>query len=165
MKINKKMETAINKQINAELYSAYIYLSMSAYFEAENLGGFAHWMRLQAQEEVEHAMKFYKYIFERGGNVSLMAIDKPKLSWQSALAVFEEAYKHEQKVTKMIDNLVDLARKDSDKASESFLEWFIDEQVEEEASADEIVQQLKLIKGNTNGLFMMNEKLGKRKGE
>ena len=162
MKIGQKMQDAINKQINAELYSGYMYLSMSAYFEAENLPGFAHWMRQQAGEEYEHAMKFYKYTFERGGDVTLEAIDKPQTKWESPLDAFETAHKHEVKVTSLINALVDIACQENDKATESFLQWYIDEQVEEEASADEIVQQLKMIGKSGNGLIMLDRALAKR---
>jgi ferritin len=160
--IKQTIEKAINEQINAELYSAYLYLSMSAYFESKNLGGFAHWMTIQAREEVNHAMKFYNYIHERGGKVSLKAIDSPPGSWKSPLDVFESAYKHEVKVTGLIHKLVNLARSDKDVATENFLMWYVNEQVEEEASADAVVQKLKLVKDSSNGLFMMDRELGQR---
>ncbi len=162
--IKKTVEKAINNQINAELYSAYLYLSMSAYFEAKNLSGFAHWMNVQAQEEVNHALKFYNYIFERGGNVTLKSIDGPPAEWKSPLDVFESIYKHEVKVTGLIHNLVHLARSEKDVATENFLMWYIDEQVEEESSADEIVQKLKLIKESPQGLFMIDRELAQREG-
>ncbi len=165
MKITQKVEQEINRQINAELYSAYLYLSMSAWFEGKNLSGFAHWMRVQAKEEEAHALKLYHYLFNRGGQVELEAIQKPKKQWSSALEVFEEAYKHEQKVTGLINNLVDVACSQSDKATEQFLTWFIDEQVEEEASADQIVQKLKLVKDSSTGLLMLDNNLGARKEE
>jgi ferritin len=163
MKISKKMEKELNKQINAELYSAYIYLAMSAWFEASNLSGFAHWMRLQAKEEEEHALKFYHFIFERGGQVELDVIKKPVKVFTSALDIFEKAYEHEKKVTVMINDLVDVARKEKDKATEQFLDWFIAEQVEEEASAEEIVQKLRLLENSSTGLLMLDNKLGERK--
>jgi len=163
MKISQKMQTAFNQQINAELFSAYLYLSMSAYLETINMPGLAHWMRAQAKEEAAHAMKFYKFIFERRGEVTLVSIDQPALTWKSPLAVFEAGLAHEQKVTKMIDDLVDLAYKEKDKASLSFLQWFVDEQVEEEALADQIVQKLKLVNHNNQGLLMLDQKLGERK--
>ena len=160
--IKQAIEKAINDQINAELYSAYLYLSMSSYFESKNLGGFAHWMTVQAKEEVNHAMKFYGYINERGGRVTLKAIDSPPVNWKSPLDVLENVYKHEVKVTGLINKLVNLARSEKDVATENFLMWYIDEQVEEEASADAIVQKLKLIKDSANGLFMLDHELAQR---
>jgi ferritin len=162
--INPKIEKAINDQINAELYSAYLYLSMAAYFEGINRSGFAHWMHVQAQEEVKHAMKFYEYVYEKGGKVTLKAIDEPPAEWKSPLGVFENAYAHEIKVTGLIHKLVELARSEKDIATENFLMWYVAEQVEEEASADEIVQKLKLIKDSPNGLFMLDRELGQRGG-
>ena len=132
--LSSNMKKALNDQINAELYSAYLYLSMAAYFEDTNLPGMAGWMKAQAQEEVGHAMKFYGYVFDRDSKVELKAIDGPKTKWASPLAAFEDAYKHEQKVTGLIHKLVDLANKEKDHATRSFLNWFVDEQVEEDAS-------------------------------
>ena len=160
--INKKMEKAINEQINAELYSAYLYLSMSAYFDSITLEGFANWMRIQAQEEVAHAMKFYDYIVERGGRVTLLSIDAPQTTWSSPLSAFENVYKHEQKVTTLIHNLMDLALSEKDHASVSMLRWFVDEQVEEESSADAIVEKLKLVGDKGRGIFMLDQQLGQR---
>ena len=160
--LNSKIERAINDQINAELYSAYIYLSMSAYFEGINLPGFADWMSLQAKEEVGHAMKLYSFVYERGGNVKLAAIDAPPVKWKSPLDVFESAYKHELKVTGLIHKLVALARAEKDVATENFLMWYVDEQVEEEAQSDAIVQKLKLIKDSANGLYMLDKELSGR---
>ena len=160
--LNKNIEKAINKQINAELWSGYLYLSMSSYFESISLKGFANWMWIQAREETTHAMRLYNYVTERGGRVILTAIDKVPTQWNSPLSVFEETYKHEQKVTDMINDLVNLAIKEKDHATANMLQWFVDEQVEEEASADEIVQKLKLIGKNNNGLFMLDRELGQR---
>ncbi len=160
--LNKKVEDAINKQVVAELYSAYLYLSMSAYFESENLSGMGQWMKAQAFEELYHAIKFYEYVNERGGRAVLSAIDQPPKEWKSPLAAFEAAYDHELKVTGMINDLVDVARSENDKATESFLSWYVDEQVEEEASADEIVNKLKLMADAPGGLYMLDEKLGQR---
>ena len=160
--ISKNMENALNEQVNAELYSAYLYLSMESYFKAQNLNGFANWMRVQTQEEVSHAMKIYDFINERGGRVLLKAIEGPETDWDSALAVFKAAYEHEQKVTGLINNLVDLAIKEKDHATNSFLQWFVNEQVEEEASADEIVQQLKMMEKAPGGMFMLDRELGQR---
>ncbi|MBC8469279.1 MAG: ferritin [Planctomycetes bacterium] len=160
--ISKKMEEALNEQVNAELYSAYLYLSMESYFKSQNLNGFANWMRVQTQEEVAHATKIYDFINERGGRVTLKAIEGPQTEWDSALAVFKAAYEHEQKVTGLINNLVDLAIKEKDHATNSFLQWFVNEQVEEEASADEIVQQLKMMENAPGGMFMLDRELGQR---
>jgi ferritin len=160
--IGKKMEKALNDQINAELYSAYLYLSMVAYFESENLPGFATWMRAQTQEEVMHAMKMYDYLNERGGRVILKAIDEPPAKWKSPLAAFEAAYKHEQLVTGRINDLVDLAIKEKDHAANAFLQWFVNEQVEEETSADAVVQQLKMADGAAGALFMIDREMGQR---
>lgn len=160
--ISKKMNEAINGQINAEMYSSYLYLSMAAYFQDLGLPGFSNWMRIQAKEEDMHAMKFFDQVHERGGRVVLAAIDQPPADWESPLAVFAEVCSHEQKVTSLINKLVDLARGESDHASEVFLSWFVSEQVEEEASAKAVVDQLKLIKDNPQGLFMMDRELGQR---
>lgn len=160
--LNKKMQDQLNKQINAELYSSYMYLAMSAWFESQNWPGMAKWMAIQAEEENEHAMKFFKYIVERGGTVKLAAIDEPPAQWASTLGVFENAYEHECKVSAMIDSLVETARGLKDNATENMLQWFVKEQVEEEASADQIVQALKKIGESTNGQFMLDHQLGKR---
>ena len=160
--INKKMEDALNRQVNAELYSAYLYLSMESYFKSLNLNGFANWMRVQTQEEVTHAMKIYDFINERGGRITLKAIEGPPTKWDSPLAVFEAVYAHEQKVTGLINKLVDLAIEQKDHATNSFLQWFVNEQVEEESSADEIVQQLKIMEDAPGGMFMLDRELGQR---
>jgi len=160
--INKKVEAAINAQINAELYSAYLYLSMNAYFHSVNLPGFANWMRVQALEEFTHADKFFSYLVSRGGRVKLDAVDGPPIQWKSALALFEEVLKHEQKVTSLINNLVDLSLKEKDHATNSMLNWFVDEQVEEESNADSIIQQLKLMGDSGHGLYMLDKELATR---
>ena len=144
--LNRKMETALNKQINAELYSGYMYLAMSSYFETINLPGFAAWLKAQAGEELAHAMKLYGHVVERGGTVALAAIDKPPAKWASPLKAFEAVYAHECKVTGMINKLADTAAAENDHATSVFLQWFISEQVEEEASADAVLQKLKLVK-------------------
>lgn len=159
---SEKMEQALNDQVNAEMYSAYLYLAMSAYFEDQNLSGFAHWMYIQAQEEMTHAMKIYNYIFDRGGKVTLKAIDTPPAKWDDPLKVVEEVYQHEQKVTKMIHNLVDLARNEKDHGTDNMLQWFVSEQVEEEANADELMQRLKLVGGKGHGLLMIDRELSGR---
>ena len=160
--ISKKMEQALNEQVNAEMYSAYLYLSMESFFKSLNLNGFATWMRAQTQEEMMHAMKIYDYIIERGGRVLLKPIEGPQTKWDTPLAVFEAVSKHEQKVTSLINNLVDLAIEEKDHATNSFLQWFVNEQVEEEASADEAVQQLKMMENAPGGMFMLDRELGQR---
>jgi ferritin len=163
--ISKKIEDAFNDQINAELYSAYIYLSMSAYLNSVDLNGMAHWMKLQAQEEVEHAMKFASYIVERGGRVNYKAIDCPQEEWPSALEVFKGAYEHERYVTRRINDLMDLSVTEKDYASQVFLQWFVSEQVEEEANADEIVKKLEMIGEGRHGIYMLDRELGKREAD
>ena len=160
--ISKKMEEALNEQVNAELYSSYLYLSMESYFKSQNLNGFANWMRIQTQEEVMHATKIYDFINERGGRVLLKAIEGPQTEWDSALAVFKAAYEHEQKVTGLINSLLDLAIKEKDHATNSFLQWFVNEQVEEESSADDMVQQLKMMEKAPGGMFMLDRELAQR---
>ena len=160
--ISKKMEKALNEQVNAELFSAYLYLSMEAYFKSLNLNGFANWMMVQTQEEVSHAMKIYEFINERGGRITLKAIDGPDTKWDSPLAVFKAVYEHERKVTGLINNLVDLAIEEKDHATNSFLQWFVNEQVEEEASADQLVQQLIMMEKAPGGMFMLDRELGQR---
>lgn len=162
MNIGKKMEKAINDQIQAELYSGYMYLAMAAYFEAQNLKGCAHWMKKQAEEEQEHAMKFFGYVAERGGRVTLQAIQAPKTDWASPLAAFEDAYAHEQKVTSLIYGLYEVALKEKDYTSQTFLQWYLTEQVEEEADSSEIVEKLKAVQGAPQGLLMLDRELGQR---
>ncbi len=160
--INKKIEKAINEQINAELFSAYLYISMGAYFDSINLTGFSNWMKVQAKEEFGHAMKFYQYLNDRGGRIVMKAIAAPKTSWKSALDAFREVLKHEIKVTGLINRLVDLSISENDHATRAELQWFVTEQVEEEASADEIVQKLQLMKDAPGELFMLDKELAKR---
>ncbi len=160
--ISEKMAEAINEQINAEMYSGYLYLSMAVDFAEKNLDGFEHWLRLQAQEELDHGMRFLDYLQERGGHVELETIEKPEVEWKTPLEAFEYVYQHECKVTGMINDLVDLAEKEKDRATVNMLQWFVDEQVEEEDSADEIVQKLKMVGDNPSALLMMNEKLAQR---
>jgi ferritin len=162
MMINKTVQDAINEQIKNELYSAYLYLSMAGYFESLTLPGFANWMKVQATEEQEHAMKFFNYVFERGGRVTLKAIDQPPFEWKSPLEVFEQALGHEQKVTGMINSLYALALKENDYASQVMLQWFINEQVEEELNATTIIEQLKRIDAHETAVLMLDHDLGKR---
>ncbi|KAA0003312.1 MAG: ferritin [Thermoplasmata archaeon] len=160
--IGEKMLEALNKQINEELYSSYLYLSMSAWFENIGLKGFANWMKVQAKEELGHAMKFYKYIISRGGRVQLHEIKAPPHEWQSPLHAFEETLKHEKHITECINKLVELAEEEKDRATFNMLQWFVDEQVEEEANDEEIIAKLKMIEGS-NGIFMLDNQLAQRK--
>ena len=160
--ISERIVDALNKQINAELYSAYLYLSMASYFESKGLKGFSNWMRVQWQEELTHAMKIYDYVVERGGRVKLYAIDEPPSEWDSPLAAFEAAYNHEVRVTGMINELVELAMSEKDYATYNMLQWFVAEQVEEEASTSEIVDKLRLIGDDGRGLLMIDRELGTR---
>jgi len=160
-----KVQEAMNEQIKNELYSAYIYLSMAAHFEAANLPGFAQWMRMQSNEEVEHAMKFFDFINERGGRVELRAIDQPPVEWGSPLEIFETALGHEQKVTRMINNIYEIAMEEKDYPSQIMLQWFIEEQVEEEKSAGEIVETLKMFGEKDTVILLLDRQLGERGDE
>jgi len=160
--ISEKMQKALNEQINWELYSSYLYLSMSSHFHSVNLGGFANWMRVQAQEELLHAIKFYDFVHERGGKVLLQPVKAPPSDWNSPLAAFEAVVKHEEHVSKRINDLASLAIKEKDHATSIFLQWFVTEQVEEEASANEVVQKLRLIGDAGGGIFMLDRELSQR---
>ncbi|MEC9491236.1 ferritin [Flexistipes sp.] len=160
--ISKKMEQALNKQLNNEFFSAYLYLAMSAWSENRGLKGFANWFYVQYQEENFHAMKFYTYLLDQGAEVDLLKIDKPETKFSSSLEVFEKTLEHEQFITKSIYELVDLALSEKDHATNAFLQWFITEQVEEEASVNEIIDNLKLVDGQGNGIFMIDKELGTR---
>ncbi len=160
--LNKKMEKALNEQINAEMFSSYLYLSMAAYFERINLPGFANWLRVQVQEENAHAMIFFNYVNERGGKVELQAIAKPANDWKDPIKVFEEVLKHEQKVTSLINNLVNIAVQEKDHATNNKLQWFVSEQVEEEANATAILEQLKIVEGKGQGLLLLDRELKTR---
>ncbi|HOA05406.1 MAG TPA: ferritin [Candidatus Fermentibacter daniensis] len=160
--IGKKLLDEFNAQINEEAFSAYLYLSMSAWFESVNLPGFASWMAAQSREENDHAMKFFSHILERGGKVSLEAIAKPTPEWKTPLEAFEAALAHEKHITGRINGLMDLAIAEKDHASASFLRWFVDEQVEEEASMDAVVQKLLLTKNAPGALFMIDRELAAR---
>ena len=163
--LNKKVQDAINEQIKNEIYSAYIYLSMSAYLESENLPGFAQWMRIQYQEELSHALKLFDFANERGGRVILQAIPQPQAEWKTPLDLFENVLQHEQHVTALIHNLYEVALQEKDYATQVLLHWFIAEQVEEEKNATEIVEQLKLIDARGSALLMLDHRLGKRGGD
>jgi len=160
--LSDKVQKALSKQVNAEFYSAYLYLAFSSYFEGVNLRGFAHWMRIQYQEETMHALKIFDYIYERDGEVTLEKIDRPEADIGSPLAAFELTLEHERKVSGMINDLVDTAIAERDHATQSFLQWFVNEQVEEEASANEILQQLKLLADNSAGLFLLDRDMAAR---
>lgn len=160
--ISKKINEVLNGQVNAELYSSYLYLSMSSWFSEKSLSGFAGWMRAQAQEELFHSIKILDYILERGGNVQLETIEKPKGSWSSPLEIIQETADHEAKVTGLINDLVDVALKERDHAANIFLQWFVAEQVEEEASVGEVVEKMKMIGDDSAGMFAMDLEMGKR---
>jgi ferritin len=160
--ISKKIEDALNNQIREEMFSAYLYLSMSAWFQTLNLKGFANWMMVQNQEEIVHATKIFNFISERNGTVKLQKIDQPQHEWKSPLEAFEAAYKHEQHITGCINDLVHLAVEERDRATQVFLDWFVNEQVEEEANADDIVQNLKLVDNNGHGILMLDREFGQR---
>ena len=160
--IKKEVLDTLNEQINAESYSAYMYLSMAAYFENMGLSGFANWMKVQYQEEAAHSLKFFNYVTGRGGKVALKAIDQVPVEFEGIVDVYEKTLVHENHVTDLINNLMNVAVASSDHASQSFLKWFVDEQVEEEANVEKILATLKLINGQGNGIFMMDRELGQR---
>ena len=160
--ISKKIQEALNEQLNAEFYSSYFYLSMSAYFESKDLQGFSQWFRLQADEEYAHAMKIFDYVYQIGGEVKLMKIDGPKTNWDSFLEVFQDTFEHEQKVTKSINDLLELSYAEKDHATVNFLQWFVSEQVEEEATAMQNVKKMEMIGDDKAGLFMIDKELGGR---
>jgi len=162
MEVSEKVRKGFNKQINAEFYASYLYLSMSAYFESEGLKGFAGWMRKQAEEEREHAMKFYKHLVERGSRVELTQIDGPKTEWKSALEAAQDALGHEKKVTKMIHDLVVMSEGEKDYAANNLLQWFVDEQVEEEEQTRDMIKKIEMVDKSTSGLLMLDKMFGKR---
>jgi len=163
--ISKEMQKALNEQINKELYSAYYYLSMAAYLDNKNLDGMANFFKVQAQEEMTHVQKFYDYVNEQGGRVLLEAVAKPPTDFKDVEAVFAAALEHEQFVTKNINMLVDLAIKESDHATKNFLDWFVAEQVEEEASMDSILQKVRMVGGQPQALLMLDSLLAGRRAE
>ena len=160
--LKKSIETAINQQINAEFHSAYLYLSMSSYCQSVGMAGCANWMKVQFQEELAHATHFFDYVLERGGRVILAPIAEVDADFKSVHHAFEETLAHEIKVTGLINNLMDIAIKESDHATKSFLQWFVDEQVEEEANVEQILNNLKLINGEGQGLLMMDREMQAR---
>jgi ferritin len=163
--LGKAVEIAMNEQIRNEFFSAYQYLSMAAFCESENLPGFGHWMRAQAREETAHAMKFYDFVLERNGRVVLREIEGPLVEFGSPLEVFERALEHERKVTAMINDLYGLAVRENDYASQTFLQWFVLEQVEEEKNAGDVVETLKMVGDKSEALFLLDRELGRRGNE
>lgn len=159
-----KLKEGLNDQIKNEIYSAYLYLSMAAYFEGKNLPGFAHWMKVQAKEELSHVMKIFEFMVDRGEQITLKAIDQPPVNFSSTIDVFEKTLEHEKKITSMINNLVNLASKANDNPSIIMLQWFINEQVEEEKTASYILETLKTIKEAAPAIIMLDRELGKREG-
>jgi ferritin len=160
--ISKKMEQALNDQINKEMYSAYLYLAMSADTTHRGLDGFANWFMVQYQEEMEHATRIYNYINEQGGKVELQAIEQPPTTFKDPLTMFKQTLEHEQFITKSINDLVDLAKKENDHATEIFLQWFVTEQIEEEANDNEIIDKLTMVGTKGNGLYMIDRELSQR---
>jgi ferritin len=160
--LKEKVLNALNEQINAEQYSALLYLSMSAWFEDKGLPGFANWMYVQYQEELTHANKIFKYVVERSGKVKMKAIEQMPVEFDSVVDIAEKTLAHEQHVTSLINNIMDIAVQERDHATQSFLKWFVDEQVEEEANVSEILDNLNLIEGRGNGLFMLDRELRQR---
>lgn len=158
-----RMQEVLNRQLNAELYSSYLYLSMAAYFQDVGLLGFAHWMRLQAQEELMHGLKFYDYLAGCGARIRLAAIEAPPAEWESPRDAFENVARHEQKVTGLINSLYSLAADEQDHATKIFLQWFITEQVEEEATAGEVLQKLRLVGAEGGGLYLLDRELAARR--
>lgn len=160
--LSKKITKALNDQLDHEMYSSYLYLAMSAHFEYTNLRGFAHWTRVQYEEELIHFNKFFDYINEKGGQVALGAIEAPPIKWKSPLDAAKAILSHEQMITGKINDLVELAIKEKDYATNAMLQWFVTEQVEEEASADEVLQNIKLVKDAPGGLYMLDRELSQR---
>ncbi len=163
--LSKKMLDALNNHLNEEFYSSYLYLSMATYFEDKNLNGFASWFKMQAQEEWAHGMKIYDFINQTGGKVTLKAIKAPKVSWKSIRDVFKETLAHERYITGLINKLVGQAMQAKDYATNNFLQWFVNEQVEEEATVEEVLNKLEMIGDVKSGLFMLDRELGFRKPE
>ncbi|MDO8550608.1 MAG: ferritin [Ignavibacteria bacterium] len=160
--IKDKILKALNKQLNEELYSSYAYLAMSAHFSSLSLDGFAHWFRLQSQEEYGHAMKILDYINTRNGKVSLMKVDPPKTAWKKPQEVFQEAYDKEVSVSKSINDIVGLSLSEKDYATNNFMQWFVSEQIEEESTASKLLNRFNLIGDNKNGLLILDRELGMR---
>ena len=162
---SQKILDALNQQLNKEMFSSYLYLSMAAYFDSKNLSGMSSWMRFQSEEEYEHAMKFYDFILRIGGEVKLTSINSPQTDWKSPLKIFEDSLAHEKFISKSIHEIMDLAIDEGDHPTKSFLQWFVDEQVEEEDSVQQIVENFRLIGDSKGGLFMLDRELGSRSSE
>jgi ferritin len=160
--INPKVEKIMNEQIKHEMESFYIYMSMAAYFHAENLDGMAHWMRSQAHEEMVHAMKFFDHINDRGGTVKLMDLKQLKTEWSSPLEAWEDAYEHEQFISGKINEIMSVVREEKDYPAEPLADWFVNEQIEEEANTSKIAAEMQRIENSKGGLFMMDRELGNR---
>ncbi len=160
--MDAKVEQALNEQIHAEFFSFYLYLSVSAYFTAQHLDGFAHWMTIQAQEEFSHAMKLFDYLNERGGTVELLALDAPQREWASPAAAVETVLNHEKHISQRINDLVNLANAENDHATTVVLHWYVNEQVEEEATADTLYHQVKMLEDSPHGLLMLDRELAGR---
>ncbi len=160
--VKENMLKALNDQINAEHYSALLYLSMSAWLNDKGFAGFANWMFIQYQEELTHANKFFKYINDRSGKVEVKAVEQVPTEFDNIISIFEQTLEHEQKVSGLINKLVDIAVEERDHAAQSFLQWFVDEQVEEEANVEQLLDSLRLIDGQGNGLFMLDRELSQR---
>jgi ferritin len=163
--LSQKLQDAINEQINSEFYSAHLYLSMAAYCDTLSLGGFAHWLKMQYSEELEHALKLFDFITDRGGRVVLQAIDQPPIEFESVASVMQMALEHERKVTAMIDSLYELALDERDYSAHVLLEWFVDEQVEEEKNVAEVIKHLEMVGDDGTGLLILDSRLGTRSNE
>ncbi|WP_448375510.1 ferritin [Fervidobacterium sp.] len=160
--MSEKVFKSLNEQLGKEIFSSYLYLSMATYFDSIDLQGFARWMKIQAKEELGHAMKIYEFLYERSSRVELPALEKPKNTWNNPLEAFEAALEHEKLITKSINTIFELAKEEKDYATEQFLSWFIKEQVEEEAQTDLIVRKLKKLQDSPTGLYMLDRELGSR---
>lgn len=163
--LSDNMRNALNKQVNEELASAYIYMGMAAYFDALNLHGFAYWMQQQAAEERGHATRIYDYLYDRGARVELLPLSAPPALWENPLDAFQDALAHERKISGLINDLMDMAVAEKDHATQAFLHWFVNEQVEEEAAVDDIIQRLKLVGEAETGLYMLDRELGARSNQ
>jgi ferritin len=165
MRLSPKMLKALNDQIHAEMHSAYLYFAMAADFASGNFEGFAGWMRVQAQEEMGHALRFCDYVLERGGRIALQKLDAPPATWESPLAVYKAALAHEEHITQRIHDLVALAAKEHDPATVNFLQWFVNEQVEEESNVTKVVEKLEMVGPSTNGLLMLDHRIGEKRAK
>jgi ferritin len=160
--LSENIDKALNEHMNLEAYSAYLYLSMAAHFDSRDLTGFAHWMKVQAREELAHVMKLYDFIHERNGTVSLSAIPAPPSAWKSVTDVMESTLKHEEEISQHINRLVDLVMGERDHATSAFLQWFVAEQVEEEASVKLVLQRVRMVEDAPGGLFILDQEMAKR---